>query len=101
MSTEEVVLEPTTSVDKSGNNGLASKNTATVTNVDPESVPLGEVADLANGIAKVKAMKSIWTVKSLWLMGIGGFLLCFAVSYDQQTFSSFQPYAASEFGQVQ
>ncbi|KAJ9630202.1 hypothetical protein H2204_008563 [Knufia peltigerae] len=52
------------------------------------------------GLSTIGAVKKTWSVKTIWLLWTSAVLVSFAISYDQQTFSTYQPYAASEFGHL-
>ncbi|EXJ94610.1 hypothetical protein A1O1_03006 [Capronia coronata CBS 617.96] len=52
------------------------------------------------GLATIETIKKSWNLRSIVLTWIGAALVSFAVSYDQQTYSTYQPYATSEFGSL-
>ncbi len=66
--------------------------------IQPSNIP-GSEQKLA-GLATINTIKKTWSLRSILLTWFGAVLISFAVSYDQQTYPTYQPYATSEFGSL-
>lgn len=61
---------------------------------------VGEAGVQIGGLATLSDIKHAWNARSLGLTWAGAIALSFVVAYDQNTYSSFAPYATSNFSQL-
>jgi hypothetical protein len=75
------------------------KTSTTCDNTPPDNTTREDTSaqDYYTGIEKIENISTIWDRKSLYTAWFSTFLLAIAISFDAQTLTSFQTYAASSF----